>query len=153
MKQCLVVCGVLFFGLTLTAAGQDFHPWTHFEVGSWKQVRVVTESLDVQGNVESVNNNDTKTTLTQRESTSYTLKVEVTVEVAGRRFQSEPKAVKQGLHGESLGQPVEITAGGPARSSSRDDATRPRYSRCLSGGKAASASVPCTGRQLRRLTC
>ena len=63
-------------------------------------MRVVTESLNAQGNVESVNTTDIKTTLTQLESSSYTLKVEVTVEVAGRRFAAEPKLVKQGFHGE-----------------------------------------------------
>lgn len=108
----LVVGAPLFFGLTTAAAAENYHPWTHFEVGSWKQVRVVTETLDAQGNVEGVKTTDTKTTLTQIEASGYTLKVEATVEVAGRRFQSEPKFVKQGFYGEALGQPVEVKAGG-----------------------------------------
>lgn len=77
-------------------------------MGSWKQVRVLTENLDDQGNVISTTTTDTTTTLLAVDKRSYTLRVQVTVEVAGKRFVAQPKTVKKGFDGEEDGQQVTL---------------------------------------------
>ncbi len=84
------------------------HVWAQFGIGSWKLVRVFTENLNADGNVESVNITETKTTLDKADKNGYTLTVEVIVEVAGKRFKAEPKSMTYGYHGESPGQLVEV---------------------------------------------
>jgi hypothetical protein len=79
------------------------HPWGRFEPGTWKTVRVVTEMLDEKGQVVSTSTTDTKTTLVNVDSNGVTLEVETCVEVAGKRFQSEPQVIVQGFHGETAG--------------------------------------------------
>ncbi len=83
---------------------RDKHVWGQFEIGSWKSVRVYTEMLGEDGRVKSVSITETKTTLDRVNEQGYALKVEVTVEVAGKRFQAEPKYVAYGYHGELEGQ-------------------------------------------------
>jgi len=79
------------------------HPWGRFEPGTWKLVRVVTETLNEQGQVVSTSTTDTKTTLLDIGNDGVTLEVEACMEVAGKRFQVEPQTVKQGFHGETAG--------------------------------------------------
>lgn len=86
----------------------DRNAWAQFGVGSWKLVRVYTETLGESGEVKSVSIAETKTTLHQADEKGYTLKVEVTVEVAGKRFTAEPKYLAYGYHGELQGQKVEV---------------------------------------------
>ena len=91
-----------------TAIGKEHHPWGHFEAGAWKLVRVVTETLDEEGVVTSTSTTETKTTLLKIEEDGITLGIEVIVEVAGKRFEAEPKCVKQGFHGEMVSQDIKI---------------------------------------------
>lgn len=93
--------------LDLTALAAH-HPWARYGVGSWKKVRVTTETYDESGKLESTSITETKTTLVAVDRLNYTLRVDVSVEVAGRRFEAEPKQITQGLLGESAGQRVEI---------------------------------------------
>jgi hypothetical protein len=86
-----------------TGIAPKLHPWGRFEPGTWKTVRVVTETLNEQGQVVSTSTTDTKTTLAGVDSAGVTLEVETCVEVAGKRFQSEPQTVQQGFHGEAIG--------------------------------------------------
>jgi hypothetical protein len=79
------------------------HPWGRFEPGTWKRVRIVTETLNEQGQVVSTSTTDTKTTLLDVGNDGVTLEVEACMEVAGKRFQVEPQTVKQGFHGETNG--------------------------------------------------
>jgi hypothetical protein len=79
------------------------HPWGQFQPGTWKLVRVVTESLNEQGQLVSTSITDTKTTLLSVENDGVTLEVETCVEVAGKHFQSEPQRIRQGFHGEAAG--------------------------------------------------
>ncbi len=98
-----------------TGAGQEpanlaaQHPWARFPVGSWKSVRVVTETLDEQGNVVNVTRTETRTTLVGVDEEAYSLRIESTVEVAGKRFASQPQVVKHGYYGEPAGQRVTVT--------------------------------------------
>jgi hypothetical protein len=77
------------------------HPWGRFRPGAWKQVRVVTETLDEQGRVVGTNTADVKTTLLDIDDQGVTLEVQTCMEVAGKRFQADPQTVRQGFHGES----------------------------------------------------
>ena len=92
----------------------DQHSWARFGVGSWTLVRDFEETLD-QGKVQSVNITETKTTLARADADGYTLKVEVTVEVAGRRFQADPKELTYGYNGEVNGQVLTSKELGEAR--------------------------------------
>jgi hypothetical protein len=87
---------------------QQQHPWTRFPVGSWKSVRVVSETLDDKGIVANVIRTETRTTLVAADAQGYSLRIESTVEVAGKRFASQPQIVKHGYYGESAGQPVTV---------------------------------------------
>jgi len=91
-----------------------FHPWGQFKPGAWKTVRVVTETLNEQGQVVSTSTTDTKTTLVDLDHDGVTLEIQTCMEVAGKRFEAEPQTVKQGFHGELLGaglQSGDSTAG------------------------------------------
>jgi hypothetical protein len=79
------------------------HSWGRFEPGTWRTVRVVTETLNEQGQVVSTSTTDTKTTLIGIDDGGVSLEVETCVEVAGTRFQSKPEVVKQGFYGETTG--------------------------------------------------
>lgn len=83
---------------------REQHPWGRFKTGSWKQVRVTTETLDAQGQVSGVSKTETKSTLVELDESAYTLQIEVTVEVAGKRFSAQPQFVRQGFNGEAEGQ-------------------------------------------------
>ena len=84
------------------------HPWGRFEPGTWKMVRVVTETLNEQGQVVSTSTTDTKTTLLDVCDDGVTLEVEACMEVAGKRFLVEPQTVKEGFHGETAGPNVKL---------------------------------------------
>jgi hypothetical protein len=90
------------------AGPPEHHPWGQFPVGSWKSVRVVSETLDAAGQVANVTTTLTRTTLTAVDDTSYTLRIETTVEIAGKQFASQPQVVRHGYHGETPGQGVSL---------------------------------------------
>jgi hypothetical protein len=95
--------------ISFSAAAQDIpplspelHPWGKFEPGAWKRIHVVAETFNEQGTVASTNLSDSKITLYDIDDESLTLETQVCVEIAGKRFDSEPQLVKQGFHGETL---------------------------------------------------
>ncbi len=109
------VCFVAWATQGLAAAENDdadvlqrAHAWARFGEGSWRHVRILTETFDEEGNVTSSSITDNVTTLEKVEPEGVTLKVEVTVEVAGQKFPSPPQIVQQGYAGETLGQTVSI---------------------------------------------
>ncbi len=84
------------------------HAWGRFGKGSWRQVRIVTESFDADGKLVNSSTTDNTTTLDEVTSERIALRVEVTVEVAGQKFPSQPQIIRQGYAGESVGQTVSI---------------------------------------------
>ncbi len=84
------------------------HAWGRFGKGSWRQVRIVTENFDPDGKLIDSSTTDNTTTVEEITPEKVTLKVEVTVEVAGQRFPSQPQIIRQGYAGESVGQTVSI---------------------------------------------
>ena len=69
---------------------------------AWKTVRVITETLNEQGQVVSTTTTDTKTTLVERDHDGVTLEIQACMEVAGKRFSADSQIVKQGYYGELL---------------------------------------------------
>lgn len=84
------------------------HAWGRFPQDSWKCVRVVTETFDKQGRTDSTTITETRTTLADVGPSALSLRSEIAVEVAGKRFVPQPQLVKQGYCGESEGQVAEI---------------------------------------------
>ena len=106
-----VSCTVL--APALSAAESEYHPWGTFGIGSWKEVRVVTQTLDGEGRVTSTKTTVTKTTLKDANDQSFTLEVEGRLQVAGKQMRTNPDKLTQGYYGEPAGRPVEVTAVGP----------------------------------------
>src|SRR5438309_7264647 len=75
----------------------EHHPWGRFPVGSWKQVRITSETLDDKGQVVSITTTDTKTTLQAVDAASYTLRTDATVDVASRLITAAPQTVRHGF--------------------------------------------------------
>ena len=88
------------------------HPWGQFDPGTWKTVRVTTETFNEQGQVVSTSTADATTTLVDIDNDGVTLEIQTCMEVAGKRFEAEPQTVKQGFHGElALPEPETDAAG------------------------------------------
>lgn len=87
---------------------REQHAWARFEVGAWKNVRMITETLDAQGEVVGTSTTTTKTYLCGVFDGMYTLQVEVTVDVAGKIFEAEPQLLTHGFHGELEGESAEL---------------------------------------------
>jgi hypothetical protein len=84
------------------------HPWGNCQPGAWKLVRVTTETLDAQQRVVHSCVTDTKTTLAEVAEDGITLEVQQVVELAGKRFESEPQFLKQAFHGEPTSPELKI---------------------------------------------
>jgi hypothetical protein len=78
----------------------EAHPWGRFPVGSWKNVRVTSETLDAQGRIVNTSVTETKTTLVAANDHEYQLKIETTVEVAGKRFAHPAQVTRHTYWGE-----------------------------------------------------
>ena len=96
------------------SALQTYHPWGRFPPGSWTQLRQLTETLDAAGRVVSVSSTETRTTLEQVTADGVTLKVEVTVELAGKRLANPPQTIRQGYADQSPGQTISLKQLGAA---------------------------------------
>lgn len=84
------------------------HPWGRCGEGSWQTVRMVSETLDEQGQVTSVSTTETRTTLEQATADGVTLRVEVVMEVGGKRMLTQPQVVRQGFSGALTGENVTL---------------------------------------------
>ena len=73
---------------------REHHAWGRFTPGAWTKVRKWMEELDEKGNVKSASTTETKTTLMGVDESGCTLQLEVTVEVAGKRFEAQPRQVR-----------------------------------------------------------
>ncbi len=113
------------------------HPWGNFAPGAWKKVRVVTEDLDENGNVLNTSTTETVTKLRAIDDKTFTLLVDVTIEVAGQRFRSQPKLITKGYYGENAGQIVKVLDLGNERVSVDGKHIQSQVSRTiLNGGQS-----------------
>ncbi|HTQ40242.1 MAG TPA: hypothetical protein VMJ32_14540 [Pirellulales bacterium] len=87
---------------------RDLHVWGRFDPGTWKKVRIVTDTLNDRGEVVDTTITETKTTLVRADAKRLTLRIEGTVEVDGRRFESPPQTVEYGYYGESPNDSTEL---------------------------------------------
>lgn len=102
----IIVCGVTLKAESVQApqpemSPRDLHVWGRFDPGTWKRVRIVTETLNERGRVVDTTTTETKTTLLRADAKRLTLRIEATVEVAGKRFENPPQVVEYGYYGES----------------------------------------------------
>jgi len=86
---------------------RDLHVWGRFDPGTWKRVRIFTETLNDKGAVVDTTITETKTTLVRADAGRLALRIEATVDVGGRRFESPPQTVEYGYYGEPPGQKSE----------------------------------------------
>lgn len=68
------------------ALPKECHPWARFEVGSWREIEVTTETFDEQGNVFGRSVTTQKEILKAIADDSYVIDVQATVDVAGKRI-------------------------------------------------------------------
>lgn len=106
------VFAIAIFGYAVASGAQtlvprDCHPWGGFEEGAWKRVRVIRETLDPEGVVVDTSVIETTTTLIAVDDDGVTLRIESVIEVAGRRWDVDPRILRQGFNGESDGQTAE----------------------------------------------
>lgn len=99
---CLPMAGSGADAPSITIPRQQ-HAWARFEPGAWSKVRKWLEELDESGNVKSASVTETKTTLVSVDDTGYTVQMDVTVEVAGKRFVAQPRQVRIGYDGATDG--------------------------------------------------
>jgi hypothetical protein len=116
-------CGVAVAAALLVAIAsgadsiipRECHPWAAFGAGSWKLVKVTTETFDKDGKSIGSSVTETRTMLLSVNATSYELQIDVTADVAGKRFASEPRLTRQGFQGEAEGQQAIIHRLEPAK--------------------------------------
>ncbi|HEX3998052.1 MAG TPA: hypothetical protein VHX65_05840 [Pirellulales bacterium] len=87
---------------------RELDVWGRFAAGSWKQTHVVTEVLDSAGHVVSSTASDVRTTLTRVDGRRITLRVAVTLDAGGRRFDTAPQVIDRGYFGETTDQPAQV---------------------------------------------
>jgi hypothetical protein len=75
-------------------------------------VRIVTDTLNDRGGVADTTTTDTKTTLLRADAKRLTLRIDATVNVAGKRFDCQPQVVEYGYYGESANETTETKAMG-----------------------------------------
>jgi hypothetical protein len=92
---------------------REHHPWGRFAPGSWKLVRVVTETLDPKGEVTTTSTTETRTTLEGRSDSTVKLLINTSVEVTGKKVDATPQTIVLGFHGEPADQPVTVKDLGP----------------------------------------
>ncbi len=90
----------------------EHHRWARFGSGAWRTVRVTTETLDETGRVASTAITTSSSTLQSVTPTDYTLEVDVTVEVDGRRVNSPSRIVTRRFDGTADGNNVAIESDG-----------------------------------------
>jgi hypothetical protein len=118
--RCLLAYLCLCAAISVGAGADDGiipenqHPWARFRPGSWKQVKVTTETFDKDGKSLGESVTETYTRLISVDASGYELQTEVTVDIAGKRFPSQPRVTRHGLHGETDGQRATIRRLGPA---------------------------------------
>jgi hypothetical protein len=94
---------------------RDLHVWGRFSPGTWKQVRVVTETLNDRGEVSDTTTTDTKSTLLSVSSQSIRLKIDLSVEVGGKRFAGESRVIEHGFFCERPSDASELKLLGAAQ--------------------------------------
>lgn len=112
-RFCPVVVALGIACIVVLCPGQssarEYQDWLGFGKGSWRKERIVSEALDKQtGKVIETSVTETTKTLISRNKKSVTLKIVSTVDVAGKKFDSQPTMVTYFLHGQQADEPVVV---------------------------------------------
>ncbi len=118
-------------GADETISPRELDVWGRFAIGSWKQTRIVSETIDDAGKSTSTTSTDVRTTITKVDAHHVTLKIAVTVEAGGKRYDAEPQIVQHGYFGEGPNQVVhlreldkaDVSIGGKAFSCRQQEST------------------------------
>ena len=118
----LIAGAVVAAPLSPQAAAQEevtfprrHHAWARFKPGAWKTVRAITEAFDKDGKLISTNVAHTRTSLVGVDGAQVTLRVEGTVNLDGKDFDSDPTESKRRLCGAAVDQKVKLKVGGKAK--------------------------------------
>jgi hypothetical protein len=90
------------------ASPRELDVWGRFAKGSWKLMRIVAETLDESGKVTGTTTTEVRTTITGVTSQSVTLRINVTVDAGGKRYDTEPQTVQHGFYGEGPNQLIRV---------------------------------------------
>ncbi|HEV2968482.1 MAG TPA: hypothetical protein VGY55_00745 [Pirellulales bacterium] len=90
------------------ASPRELDVWGRFAAGSWKQTRIISETLDDAGKVTATTNTDVRTSIASVDSRHVTLKITVTVEAGGKRYDTEPQTLQHGYYGEGPSELVHL---------------------------------------------
>jgi hypothetical protein len=117
-RLCARLCAaawILAVGIGSLHAQTDDSPtpreldvWGRFAAGSWKQTHVVTEVVDAAGHVTSTTASDVRTTLARVDGRRITLRVVMTLDAGGRRFDTVPQTIDHGYYGETADQAARV---------------------------------------------
>jgi hypothetical protein len=116
-RLCLGLCAVAWVWAVAGGARaqsddaptpRELDVWGRFAAGSWKQTHVVTEAIDAAGHVTSTTASDVRTTLTRVDGRRITLRVVMTLDAGGRRFDTAPQVIEHGYFGESTDQAARV---------------------------------------------
>lgn len=107
---------------SLLASLREQHAWARYDPGAWRRLQVLSEAFDAEGTFVGRSLTEHTERLIDVDEESYTLSVESTVELAGRRTTSEPKEQRYSLLTDrpfpesaptlAEGEPVSISLGG-----------------------------------------
>ncbi len=87
---------------------RELDVWGRFGAGSWKSTRITTETVDESGKVTATSTCQQRIKLTSVDAHHVALRITVTMETDGRRFDTEPQTVDHGYYGENAGQTVQL---------------------------------------------
>ncbi len=107
MRTALWVAVGFLVSMAVHVTAEDVrsrHQWGRFRPGAWKRVRIQTETFDERGNSANLSTTETYTVLTEVTDKNYGLRVEVQIDVSGKRFSAQPQVIRQGYYGETDGQ-------------------------------------------------
>jgi len=80
--------------------GRRFHVWGRFRPGSWVIVQQGIETLGDGGSVVARQSCETRMTLAASDDTALTLQVQASLDVGGKKLDSAPQELRQGVHAE-----------------------------------------------------
>ncbi len=92
----------------------DHHPWGRFEPGAWRRLLIVSETFDENGLLVGRSETQRKETLLSHTQNQYTLRLETTIDVGGKRLPGPTQELTYGLLTDSPARITSLEIGAPA---------------------------------------